>query len=140
MSNWDAVKRYRARHPERYQASKKKQNAKHHGPEWAAQMRRYRKDNPDRMRRLERERNQRNAAERRAQKAKRRARRRAALCSCCTAQQFTNFYGIAALVGNQVDHVVPLADGGAHCIKNLQMLSVPDHAAKTAAENARRRR
>jgi 5-methylcytosine-specific restriction endonuclease McrA len=140
MSNWDAVKRYRARHPERHQASIKKQNAKHHGPEWAASMRRYRKENPDRMARLERERNIRNADERRAQRMKRRARKREAVCSCCTAKQFAEFYAVAALVCYQVDHIVPLADGGAHCIKNLQMLPVDVHAKKTAEENSRRRR
>lgn len=37
------------------------------------------------------------------------------------------------------DHIVPLEDGGAHTLTNLQVLCVPCHTAKTSAENSRRR-
>ena len=40
----------------------------------------------------------------------------------------------------EVDHVVPLADGGADDWANLQGLCGPHHEAKTRKEDARRRR
>jgi 5-methylcytosine-specific restriction endonuclease McrA len=76
----------------------------------------------------------------RAQNSKRRAIKRNATCECCTTQQFADFYAVAALVCYQVDHITPLVDGGAHCIKNLQMLPIEVHRAKTAAEARRRGR
>jgi hypothetical protein len=38
----------------------------------------------------------------------------------------------------EVDHIVPLEDGGAHEIANLQLLCAPCHTAKTARENHER--
>jgi 5-methylcytosine-specific restriction endonuclease McrA len=148
MSNYDAVKRYRAKHPERYKAQVKKQNDRARilaGAGWAAKTRASRKADPDRFRAYDKKRNttttMTNArrAQRRAAKARRRSAERAA-CNCCTAKKFAEFYAVAALVGYQVDHIVPLIDGGAHCIQNLQMLPVDIHALKTAAENSRRSR
>lgn len=146
MSNYDAVKRYRAKHPERYKAQVKKQNSKHNGAEWAARVRAYRAANPDQVRAYDVKRNASavitpaRRASRRAIKAKRRASERAAVCTCCTSKAFAEFYAVAALVGYHVDHIVPLADSGAHCIRNLQMLPADVHAPKTAAENSRRAR
>lgn len=39
----------------------------------------------------------------------------------------------------EVDHVVPLADGGSDNFSNLQVLCKPCHTAKTTAEQAARR-
>jgi 5-methylcytosine-specific restriction endonuclease McrA len=72
--------------------------------------------------------------------ARRRAAEREANCTCCTAKTFAEFYNVAKLVGYQIDHITPLADGGAHCIMNLQMLPPDVHARKTAAENSQRAR
>src|SRR5208282_3147140 len=111
MSNWEAQKRYRARHPDRWRASVKKQNAKHTGEEWAAKMREYRKANPDKFRAYDKKRNATatmdpaRRATRRACKAKRRAAESAALCSCCTSKMFTEFFAVATLVGYHVDHI-----------------------------------
>ena len=41
--------------------------------------------------------------------------------------------------GWHVDHVVPLADGGAHDATNVQPLCAPCHTVKTARENSARR-
>jgi 5-methylcytosine-specific restriction endonuclease McrA len=40
----------------------------------------------------------------------------------------------------QVDHVVPLADGGSDYMRNLQLLCTPCHLIKTKDENAKRQR
>ena len=42
------------------------------------------------------------------------------------------------MLGHQVDHVRPLADGGLHCVKNLQILTKQEHARKTAEERRQR--
>ncbi|WP_415171600.1 HNH endonuclease [Nocardioides sp.] len=55
--------------------------------------------------------------------------RRDPICRCC---------GIAA--ATEADHVIPIADGGAHHIDNGQGLCVPCHDAKTRRENAARNR
>ena len=36
--------------------------------------------------------------------------------------------------GKEVDHKVPLEDGGSDTVRNLQLLTVKQHAAKTAGE------
>ena len=36
--------------------------------------------------------------------------------------------------GKEVDHKVPLADGGSDTVRNLQLLTVKQHADKTARE------
>ena len=36
--------------------------------------------------------------------------------------------------GKEVDHKVPLADGGADSVRNMQLLTEKQHAAKTARE------
>lgn len=38
----------------------------------------------------------------------------------------------------EADHEIPLWEGGEHTIENLRARCVPDHAAKTARESARR--
>ena len=146
-NSYEAVKRYRAKHQARYRAQVKKQNDKQRSAEdWNARCREYRQANPEQFRAYDKKRNAFGAltparrASRRALKAKRRAAERVALCTCCTSKQFANFFAVAEMVGYHVDHIVPLADGGAHCIKNLQMLPADVHARKTSAENSRRAR
>lgn len=36
--------------------------------------------------------------------------------------------------GKEVDHKVPLADGGTDSVRNMQLLTVKQHATKTARE------
>jgi len=43
-------------------------------------------------------------------------------------------YKAAQLLSAEVDHRTPLAMGGAHCLKNLQILSPAAHRAKTARD------
>jgi 5-methylcytosine-specific restriction protein A len=43
-------------------------------------------------------------------------------------------------LAHEVDHIVPLADGGADADHNLQALNSDCHALKTAAENSARAR
>lgn len=49
------------------------------------------------------------------------------LCAHCTEQGQT-------IVATQVDHIIPLWNGGADDESNYQSLCVPHHDAKTAAE------
>lgn len=58
------------------------------------------------------------------------------VCACCGNTAFSEMYAFAAAVGGQVDHIVPVVMGGRHCLKNLQVLSVEDHARKTAKDFA----
>lgn len=53
------------------------------------------------------------------------------VCSCCTRQDFDSVYDAARAIGGHVDHIEPLALGGPHCVKNLQVLTVAEHMAKT---------
>lgn len=57
-------------------------------------------------------------------------------CKCCTNKQLAAVYRFAKMLGCEVDHRVPLAVGGMHCVENLQCLTEEEHAAKT--ENDRK--
>lgn len=70
-------------------------------------------------------------AERCAISAMRRARKLSQGCSCCSKEQFKSLYETAQFLGLQVDHVKPLVLGGAHCRKNLQLLTTEQHKVKT---------
>jgi 5-methylcytosine-specific restriction endonuclease McrA len=72
----------------------------------------------------------------RAKGAKRRALKRLQLCTCCIKEQFEAIYAAAQLTGYEVDHIVPLALGGMHCLRNLQTLSRKDHQVKTSRDHA----
>ena len=68
----------------------------------------------------------------------RRARSRARLstlykqrCECCSSASIAAFYSDAKSRGLQIDHIVPLAIGGQHCLKNLQALTKSEHKLKT---------
>lgn len=48
--------------------------------------------------------------------------------------------GCKAPVGQDVDHIIPYWEGGAHHPANMQLLDRPDHIAKTSKEASRRQR
>ena len=62
---------------------------------------------------------------------RRRARKLNQLCNCCTNAEITAIYYEAAQTKSHVDHIIPLALGGLHCIHNLQILSKEMHMLKT---------
>jgi hypothetical protein len=64
----------------------------------------------------------------------RRALKRGQRCECCSAAALRAIYKAAALLRAEVDHRKPLAIGGKHCCKNLQILSPAAHRAKTARD------
>ena len=68
--------------------------------------------------------------------AARRAMEIAVQCDCCTPKQIADFYAVAALICADVDHCSALADGGKHCLKNLQLLDPLEHRKKTGKENS----
>jgi 5-methylcytosine-specific restriction endonuclease McrA len=47
-------------------------------------------------------------------------------------------YVAARLLGKEVDHILPIRDGGLHCCKNMQLLTTVEHRLKTAGENRAR--
>ena len=63
-----------------------------------------------------------NAAARNEQKARRKARLRNQVCQCCTSKQVESIYRAARQKKFTVDHIIPLAKGGRHCLYNLQLL------------------
>jgi hypothetical protein len=80
----------------------------------------------------------------RARGSRRRALKRTQRCGCCTDTQIAELHAQAMLYSGHVDHIVPLALGGPHCIKNLQAMTDVDHREKTkhdlrAITEARRR-
>lgn len=62
-----------------------------------------------------------------------RARGLNALCTCCS---FSSFYTIYSKSSQtiHIDHIVPLAAGGKHCLDNLQALYAAEHRQKTSDE------
>ena len=63
--------------------------------------------------------------------ARRRERKITQACGCCVPAQIRALYERCP-VGHHVDHEIPLAIGGKHCLKNLQILSEPEHIKKTS--------
>lgn len=118
-SNKAAKKRYRARHPDRVRAYDVAR-ALANPTRIRDKSRRWRKANPDAVK---------------AKYAARRAKEKEAQCSCCKPRHFRKVYAQATFGIHEVDHIVPLALGGAHCVKNLQILTIEDHRKKTAADN-----
>jgi 5-methylcytosine-specific restriction endonuclease McrA len=56
-------------------------------------------------------------------------------CNCCDAESFAKIYVAARFIDAEVDHVKPLALGGLHCCKNLQVLTKVEHRKKTIDDN-----
>jgi 5-methylcytosine-specific restriction endonuclease McrA len=97
---------------------------------WRAAHKRLRKEKP-----LPDERERRRLSKTRRNSFKRRALLKKARCYCCTKTQFDAIYVLAKSMGNhEVDHVQPLALGGAHCLQNLQILTLEEHIKKTSTE------
>jgi 5-methylcytosine-specific restriction endonuclease McrA len=78
--------------------------------------------------------------------AKRRAIKFMQRCVCCTDADIQKMYSVATLCGPgaEVDHIVQLALGGAHCAKNLRAITAEEHKEKTKSDatlraDARRR-
>ena len=63
---------------------------------------------------------------------RRRARKQAALCECCAPVSFRFIYLQARGLKMEVDHVQPLAKGGKHCLRNLQLLDLTENRRKGA--------
>jgi 5-methylcytosine-specific restriction endonuclease McrA len=79
-----------------------------------------------------------NPGKTRAAKAKRRALEISRACSCCTTKQISDeFYSFVNHGFTEIDHITPLALGGLHCRKNLQLLTVLEHKAKTKLDRTR---
>jgi len=70
----------------------------------------------------------------RAWNSARRAKIRGQICTCCSAAAVRAVHRAATLMHAEVDHILPLALGGLHCVRNLQILSYADHKAKTAKD------
>jgi 5-methylcytosine-specific restriction endonuclease McrA len=66
--------------------------------------------------------------------ARRRERKILARCKCCTQAEIRAIYERCP-PGYEIDHKVPLAIGGKHCLQNLQILSDIEHNTKTANDN-----
>ena len=64
--------------------------------------------------------------------------RGAKLCSCCTREEIIQFI-INRPEGYHLDHIIPIFEGGLHCLKNLQFLHPDEHLEKSRIENIRRR-
>ena len=56
-------------------------------------------------------------------------------CTCCDVESFAKIFATARSIAAEVDHVKPLALGGLHCCKNLQVLSKVEHRKKTIDDN-----
>jgi 5-methylcytosine-specific restriction endonuclease McrA len=52
-------------------------------------------------------------------------------CTCCEVEMFAKVFAIAKSMAAEVDHIKPLALGGLHCCKNLQVLTKAEHRKKT---------
>jgi ferric-dicitrate binding protein FerR (iron transport regulator) len=101
-----------------------------------ARQQRWRDSNKEHVRALRRASKKRCRVKETANQNARRARQKSAVCSCCSREAFNRVYGIAMLVGHEVDHIQPLARGGLHCVKNLQIISREQHKEKTARDRA----
>jgi 5-methylcytosine-specific restriction endonuclease McrA len=60
----------------------------------------------------------------------------AQVCRCCSAKDFEFVYSLARPGTDEVDHIKPLALGGMHCTKNMQILTVEEHRKKTRQDIA----
>lgn len=87
-----------------------------------ANVRDWRRRNPDKVRQYEREQYRRNPTRGAAAKARRRARVRAQICEHAECHGLIKTMHEIRPDGCHIDHIVPIARGGLHCIKNLQFL------------------
>jgi 5-methylcytosine-specific restriction endonuclease McrA len=64
---------------------------------------------------------------------RRQAIKQGATCNCCAPISFRFIYLQARSLKMHVDHVRPLAKGGKHCLRNLQLLEPVDNLRKGAS-------
>ena len=71
-----------------------------------------------------------------AQSSVTRAKSLKSLCACCSFEQFVAIYRAAVINNAEVDHIIAYCNGGKHCCKNLQILSIEGHKEKTRKDFA----
>lgn len=109
-----------------YNAAYRAANSEAHA-EWC---RRWRAENPDKVKA--------NNAKRhwvalREINHRRRARKKNQVCTCCTPEDIlSKFRRMPSHY--ELDHIIPIAIGGLHCLKNLQALTPEAHKLKTKAD------
>lgn len=64
--------------------------------------------------------------------AKRRAAKAEAACACCAPLSFKFIYQQARALKMHVDRIRPIAKGGKHCLRNLQLLEPAENLRKGA--------
>lgn len=101
---------------------------------FAGQRTKWRAENPERDKFLQRRWRKANPYSRTVSEARRRAAKLAAQCDCCPPELFRFAYAVAQSGGYEVDHRLPLAMGGKHCVSNLQLLTPEMHLAKTRTD------
>jgi hypothetical protein len=120
-----ASAKYRAANKKKVNAAQTAYRAKYsHSRQWE-------KDNPDRVLAIKQDWRKKHPGAVRAINASRRVMARKQRCTCCTNADIKRIYETAALTGYDVDHIRPLALGGPHCARNLQILSIDEHKKKT---------
>jgi hypothetical protein len=87
---------------------------------------------PDRRRAISRNWKTAHPEQRAIDGGRRRGRQRNQTCGCCAPWSFKFIYAQGRSLGMHVDHVKPLAKGGLHCLKNMQLLSPLDNQRKSA--------
>lgn len=95
---------------------------------------------PEKFRAVARDRARKYPEVARALSSRRRKGKRLARCACCTTKDFARVFHLARTLAGEVDHIEPLGLGGAHCVKNLQVLSPEAHKEKTRHDKDRMRR
>lgn len=148
----EAGKRWRAKNPQRVSAynkqyqreyrlrngeklrAKKREYAKANSEAAVARAARWAKENPERRREAVRLYHMRHPGNRIANIALRKARKLKQTCECCSKEEFKGIYLQANAGGFEVDHIIPLAVGGPHCLKNLQLLTPAEHMHKTCLD------
>lgn len=145
------VTKWREANREAFRAAVRKSYRKHRGRRLASQRAAYAENRDakreqarryyqqDREAQVERAKRwqQENPDKQRAIEQRRRARKLDALCACCAPEDFAELNAIARLAGMEIDHIEPLALGGAHCRSNLQLLTPEQHKLKTASDMRR---
>jgi len=53
-------------------------------------------------------------------------------CACCPPAEFEPIYDFARAAGLSVDHIRPIAAGGLHCTRNLQLMTAELNSSKGA--------
>lgn len=91
----------------------------------------WQKNNRDKCNKVQARWLSRNLEKHSAAQKERQTRKRRLLCNCCSALERREFY-IGRPSGYEVDHIIPLALGGLHCVKNFQYLTPVENRKKGA--------